>query len=544
MNIELQQLGSTIIIGIFVLFSLVVFITQFSKTTPYIRLENQFKKSKNMDAFPQFIIFAIIVLIALSLGIIAENLSDDFTDKFPLSNFVGEEKGMRTKLLFDKDGSLTSFGVQLHRANVLNTFGYDKHNDLDKIANDIYYFAKNTVYKHETYFNELRDIQIRISFTRSFALISLFLVLLFIFSLFRILIIQKIERVNKSGNKSVNQIISEGFSLIAFLILAGASLSSYAKEEKQFNLRVYGYFYTLISSNDEEFQSIISKMVPPPISGLTTLKSDKEENSEKKENRYAVVDKKISYGHRVFRVGLDRGEIYYEPLPVQWNDKYRVPADLEGICSDESSLWVVEGSKWRNNNPRLLELKQTEDYTWELAKSIELPSELTDIEGLECKRDDSNNLWFLLGQRGNKQEMTELHRYKLEKKGKDDFELIQKKPSYPITSPLQSPLEGVRHISDLAIINKTLVISSARDNGDYGPFESVVFSVGCINDDMSLQGKIEPINWLDEQVDEIKVEGITDGWKPDTLLVGADNENLEDTLDIMSIGNRGPKCPI
>lgn len=543
MDIELQQLGTTIIIGAYVLIALVILLNKFSETR-YSRLIDKFEESKNWKTFPQVIFFVIIVLIALSLGIIAENLSDNLTDKSPLSKIYGTEKDMRTELLFEENSSLTPFGIQLHRAKVLNAFGYDKHNDLDKIANDIYYFAKNTVYKHETYFNELRDIQTRISFTRSFALISSILLLLSILSLIRILIIRRIKDVNKSGDNFVNQRKSEYLSLITFLIFTGASLYSYAKEEEQFNRRVYGYFYTLISSNDEEFQSIIPKMVPPPISGLTTLVSDKEENGEKKENRYAVVDEKISYGNRVFRVGLDRGEIYYEPLPVQWNNEYRVPSDLEGICSDGSSLWVVEGSEWRNNHPRLLQLKQTEDYTWVSAKSIELPTALTDIEGLECKRDNSDNLWFLLGERGDSQEITELHRYKLkENDNDDDVELIKEKPWPPITSPLQSPQEGVRHISDLAIINNTLVISSARDIGDDGPFESVVYSVGCINDVMSIQGEIEPIIWLDEQVDEIKVEGITDGWKPDTLLVGADNENLDHTLDVMSIGNRGPKCP-
>ena len=538
MNIELQELGTTIIIGIYMLLALVVVLTQLSRTTPYLKLKDEFENTKNLKAFSQFVIFVLIIIMALSLGIIAENLSDDLTDKFPL-NVYGTEKEMRTELLFNKDGSLTSFGIQLHRNNVLNSFGYDKYSDLEKIANDIYYFAKNTVFQHESYFKELRDIQIRVGFTRSFALISSILLFLSILSLIRILIIIKKENVSKAGNK-FNKIKSEGWSCIAFLILTLASLSSYTEEEYQFNIRVYGYFYTLISSNDTESLSIVAEMEPTAISGLTTLKGDNKES-----HRYAVKDtKKDPYGNRVFRVGRDRGEIYYEPLPVQWNNQYRVPADLEGICADESSIWVVEGSKWRKNHPRLFELKQTKDFTWEAAKPIELPINFTDIEGLECKRESNNKWWFLFGQRGDRKKETKLHRYQLVKidKDKDSFELVPDQPIYHIRSPLTRPLEGVRHVSDLAIINQTLVISSARDTGDDGPFESVVFSVGCINDDLSIQIEIEPTTWLDEQVDKIKVEGITDGWKPDTLLVGTDNENLKDKLDIFSIGNRAPQC--
>ena len=446
---------------------------------------------------------------------------------------MDSEAKIRTRVLFEENGSLTSLGLELHRHGVLDAFGYRTVGKLTDLTDPLYYFAKNIVFTYENYFQELRDIQVRIDFIRSFAIISL---LLFLSSIIR-LVSAWVSKDNTGDLDGEGKIMIENDKVvyamlccsIAFLLLWWASIQGYEYEEEQFNERVYGYFSTLVASGKESIP-IIANMTPPSISGLTTLKE------ASKEHRFAVVDSKDSFTSRIFRIDRDQMSIYFEPLIVDWG-KYSVPTDLEGICSAGSSIWVLESSRWRNNIPRLMELRQDQQPMWNVGRVVELPN-IKNIEGLECNRAKDEELWFLFGERGEGNENTELIRYRLNDKGGVAY--LQNSPRYTIESPLKAPFHRVRHISDLEIINNTLVISSARDGGDSGPFESVIFSVACINDDMSIQGEISTTVWL--ETTEMKIEGVTEGWEPRTLLVGADNEQLDGTLRSFTVGNLGPQC--
>lgn len=124
-------------------------------------------------------------------------------------------------------------------------------------VNGIYYNAKNAIFKTETYFDELSEIQARIDFTRSLTLLCLifslvyFLAMLCSFIRHRRKIIKLlkhrkkiIELLKKENFKEVFQTKIFNVSIISILFLIGFWLSgtAYRSEFTNYNLRVFGYY--------------------------------------------------------------------------------------------------------------------------------------------------------------------------------------------------------------------------------------------------------------------------------------------------------------
>ena len=89
MNIELQQFGITIAVGLYMLFAIVIFSSFIFRIPPYKLFKKWIKvliedKGKATN-FTHFVLFVTVGIAALSLGIVTENLSDEFTDQFPMS---------------------------------------------------------------------------------------------------------------------------------------------------------------------------------------------------------------------------------------------------------------------------------------------------------------------------------------------------------------------------------------------------------------------------------------------------------------------------
>ena len=571
MTIELQQFGITIAVGLYTLFAIVIVASFIFRIPPYKLFKKWIKvliedKGKATN-FTHFVLFVTIGIAALSLGIVTENLSDDFTDQFPMSHIFGKEEEMRAEALFKGDGSPTSLAYQLQMKGVLNTFGYNKFRDQNDLANDIYHIAKGIVYRHDNYFQELRDIEIRIDFTRSFYFVSFYLLLAcFVYVL--LYWDDSIGEIEYKGqnlhNKKSGNTEPYVVYIFTFLLLTWISYIAYADEEERFNSRVYRYFATLVSTDDELFKKT-PPMKSPSISGLTTLIT-KSEYGDEKEYRYAVVNSKDSSKNRVFRLEQHHGTIYVKPLTIRWGrwgknykpadlygkwdknykpaDLYGMwgknykPADLYGICSDEASIWVLGRSNFGNYNRQLFELKQTKDLTWKASKHINFPNKFTYFDRLECKRDSNNNWLFLVSEYDKVTKTTTLYRYRLDgnRISKVGISCSKQNPW-----PLEVPLESKHRVSGLEIINNSLIVSSARDGRVGNQFESVIFSMGCIKDDMSIQGENKSCILQKKELSDLKVAGITEGWESGTLLVGADNKDNGE-LEIVSIGNLQLQC--
>jgi hypothetical protein len=111
---------------------------------------------------------------------------------------------------------------------------------------NIYYYAKNRVYREENYFKELMDIQGRIDFIRSLAWGSF--ILLFIVT---VICSFRFFQCQFEFFKIWPSII---ILILIFFLFHIAAIFAYETEEKQFNKRVFGYFLSLNESQKNKME--------------------------------------------------------------------------------------------------------------------------------------------------------------------------------------------------------------------------------------------------------------------------------------------------
>ena len=318
MEFNINELGATLAIGAYLLFSMKVLILSFLKINIFDELVAKAKVG-------ELTIKALVVVACFIIGMLAEDVSNKFVDGniwIHKYNILPEENELRTSVLLDDTGlKLSKLGIQLVEQNMLvknitndemrsgkyEPIGYKERNDqllskqidyLNKVAIKLYYQAKNNVYLKNNYYKELSKIQLRIDFSRSFSLISFFLfaVCLILASWVLMLSKHKHKIINiciyimhklKLQSNSKSGIISVGSSAVhanntrviqivlitlMFLALFFFGRTAYTSEEIEFNKRTFGYYATLLypesGTNDqsEEEYSIYS------ISGIAAVK--------------------------------------------------------------------------------------------------------------------------------------------------------------------------------------------------------------------------------------------------------------------------------
>jgi hypothetical protein len=92
----------------------------------------------------------------------------------------------------------------------------------------------------------------------------------------------------------------------------------------------------------------------------------------------------------------------------------------------------------------------------------------------------------------------------------------------PVTVPY--PTRNIRHISDAEVIGGRIVISSASDNGNNGPFDSALYDVGTVglsggSATLSLVSPVSLGSYPGHKIEAIACTGSTG-------LLGTDDENL------------------
>jgi len=129
--------------------------------------------------------------------------------------------------------------------------------ELEQSASKLYYYAKNTTFAVENYYDEMKKIQIRLDFSRSIAMLAfvyfvaallLVLILLtrvtfrFLISLIRDSVIIRPAIVGESYRKLLVKVpvILLGLFLVYFV-----AIWAYARESDEFNKRAFGYFSTM-----------------------------------------------------------------------------------------------------------------------------------------------------------------------------------------------------------------------------------------------------------------------------------------------------------
>lgn len=173
--------------------------------------------------------------------------------------------------VFERFVDSTDFPMDKDLCTATKSVHLDKEtrSKLEIEVNRLYYTAKNIVFQTSEYNRELSRIQSRIDFTRSLMMVSPMLfftvaILLCIAIVFRAIFYthdfrQKISTVQTSspkcqtdeGQKNIVSLKSSAALLLALWITGQLSYSAYTHEENEFNKRVFGYFVTLYSLDND-----------------------------------------------------------------------------------------------------------------------------------------------------------------------------------------------------------------------------------------------------------------------------------------------------
>jgi len=126
-----------------------------------------------------------------------------------------------------------------------STEGCPSQKDIEASAANLYFYAKNTVYKHHDSYDELRSIEDRIRLVRSISvmayLFALIAIGLWILNLF----------LRRSDNPRKFR-WNEPFTAGIFCLISLGSIWAYGRECDAFNKRAFGYFSTMLVSEKRQ----------------------------------------------------------------------------------------------------------------------------------------------------------------------------------------------------------------------------------------------------------------------------------------------------
>ena len=240
----------------------------------------------------------------------------------------------------------------------------------------------------------------------------------------------------------------------------------------------------------------------------------------------AVRDSKLeSTDKRVLLLHNSKGDI--QELNVDWSKTGR-PRDLEAItkAKGRGAYLAVEGSSFGEHKARLFDLKVTADGG-ESKRSFVLPEFGQEIEGLTSLPQKDGTQRVLFGGRGDENGDGRIYWGTLSDDGlnftKEGLEGTK------VKAPRLG--EGQRGISELAVNPQgQLWAAAAIDDGDYGPFSSMVYQVGNIAE----QGAAVPVT-LSNSNESAKINGTKAEallfQKDGSLLMGSDNEAMGGRLE-------------
>ena len=256
----------------------------------------------------------------------------------------------------------------------------------------------------------------------------------------------------------------------------------------------------------------------PDISGLAPHSTGRS---------IAVKDTKMEDdSKRVILLDNQSGQV--DELDIDWSKTGRA-RDLEAIAPgpNQGDYLAVEGSSFGDFKARLFELK-VGDKQGQAVKSHVLPDFGQEVEGLHRHQHSDGSQTVIFGGRGDDSGKSKLFWGKLSQEGLSFTDEGLK--GREVQSPQLGP--GQRSISELSLhSNGELWAAATIDEGDTGPFQSQLYSLGRLNMNSGqpeLQtGPSDPV-----PVPGTKVEALA--FHQDQLLVGSDNELLGGRLEQFS----------
>ncbi|MCT7995755.1 hypothetical protein [Laspinema olomoucense] len=211
------------------------------------------------------------------------------------------------------------------------------------------------------------------------------------------------------------------------------------------------------------------------ISGIALVEHSLDEMGCPPATCFVIVHDNKKEGDGRIAILSVQGQNYLNYLPLQWPDGEEWPIDLEAIAlvpgTEDSAFMAV------TSLGRVYYFTLDSTGTIQLRQIFSLPNlpDNTNLEGFDLHLIDGK-LLGVWGHRGSPDDSGVLYwgwfdwnRYQISGQG-----------SAVITVPW--PQEDVRHISDIKISNAgILYITSSRDPGDDGPFDSAVYAAGLFS---------------------------------------------------------------
>lgn len=599
MDLNLQAVSATVVLGAYFTLGLGLLLRVFFQLPQWSTLwpsSGATSGSSFQEKLALFFASAGSLAVFFTVGLVMEDLSNKFVDArdtfWSNLNVLPAESQLRMEALFGgyEASEVNPLGDEWARSGLLDRygggFGHEvaeayrarRFEDLKAnpsrvrdVASDTYYRAKNTLYREPTHFDELEEIQRRIDFSRSFALLTLFLFLAALLFLaleslwpgpgrvrHRIEVARHLLMGGSWPSRPVrppmvaqqewDHRVQAGRRFLAvlpaLLLLFVCARVAFAREEREFNVRAYGYFVT--SHTDGSASPLAERL--PPISGMA--------RTSPHGGHLLVVHDTKNDRPIAPRVGLlemaragEHPAYVYRAVDVDWAAAGGPSNDLEAACAlperPGEFLLLESGPDLEDRPGRLFHLKLDErDGRWwgtvERTFSIEPPAgrpPARELEGMGCIADGQSGVRLLLCERravearelpaeadgppsepetagtGARPRMkppvvADLRTAAISRESGSGGGTLRL--SEPLRNQIRTPAapwdesDDVRACSDLHVaLDGTVWVAAAEDPGsDTGPFRSLVFAAGTFSADLDLP------SWFSDPRSGVFLEGL------------------------------------
>jgi hypothetical protein len=272
MQIEIEKLGQTLALGGASLLALNAMLRLLGRRP----LQLPFQQAKSDSSLQHAPVFLALIL---AFGIVLENVSKSFVSDRDFPGLAGgaftdrlldTDKDMRLRSLFHVkkygaetivakprqilkelieatsasgvgDEALQRLQKHFNDASELSVAGKDMVGQVKADINTVYYRAKNLVYRQDNYYSELRVIGARMEFLRSMSFLG------FVSALATVLIFVLRCGWSVRRRSLPRSLFAHLFvSTAAFLATAVMCAVAYRVEGTNYNLRIFGYYSSLI----------------------------------------------------------------------------------------------------------------------------------------------------------------------------------------------------------------------------------------------------------------------------------------------------------
>lgn len=572
MNWNLEGFGATLVVGAYLLLGFAAVLFVFKGCNPYKLIDNR------RQVFPGDL-GALALGLCLAAGMLMEDVSNIYVDELGVAGRVEPCWVRRTPLswvsLLFLDPRMPSEGhlradALYNRAKLkgtslgrlvaelggtpADTMDHANCRDGTYIAEDllrskrdclsaceaaalegyatkIYYYAKNTVYAEETYYDDMQQVQIRIDFARSFAVTSL---LLFGASLILLAIERFGSWCRRTERPELTRIAKRRRWLVvvlSYLFFVGGRFV-FAWEEVEYDKLAFGYFTTLQQMRrdtvkpSQETQGPAahakwrSASVPNKLgySGMAELDA---------RCLLVVHDTKVNEsGPRmgVLTVGDDDGSAY-SPVCIDWGHERECANDLESLCKVPGrthEYLAAESQYWKGKYGRIFHFRLSREKCGWGAKTlnvIPLPRDTVNVEGIACAARKDGSYLLILAERGgddgNPQGQLRWGTLDLDNAR---FALEDQRTFEALDWPKSA---RNRDCADLYLDtrdNNRLWIVATEDSSDVGPFRSVIYDAGLVAPGEKPPIRLRPTPVATWHIDGFKVEGLGPGILPKSKL--------------------------